>query len=411
MKAALAVAALALLLRAGDVLRQGTPAPLAGDAREYWAYASSVSSTGRYEGLGGTRGSRMPGYPLFLSSIHALAGPSIRAVQAAQCLLGTLTCLFIFWWAKSLLRPGWALACGLGGACYYDLIAPSSWVMTECLYSFLLAASLCVLALEGLSARRRAILGGLGLGLTCLVRPEILPCSLAILGGAPFMLKRFTRRDALWALAAFMAVGSLWVARNAVVFRRFVPVSTVGSYNLYLGLRLPLQHQPIELGPFHAAADGLDELGRDADYAGAYRELKETTPLARRMKAYLFNLLSVYYPFLPWYDWTYALLLPFWILGLWSARKRRELWPAAGIVAGLSLAFAFFAGPVSRYRFGFAPCLIVLAGAGIQGWQDKLQNPGRFRWATGAWAAANLAVWLGSETLRRWVLGLKAAFL
>jgi hypothetical protein len=408
LRAALAVFLAALAVRAGFVALQGPPAPIAGDAAEYRAYADSLASSGRFEGPHGTRGTRMPGYPLFLAALEKTAGPSTRAVQRTQCVLGALTCLLIFLWARTLLEPPWALACGLAAAGYYDLVAPASWTLTECLYSFLLAASFCALSRAELPARRRALLGGLGLGLTALVRPEVMPFSVLILAAAPFLLRDFPRRAAALALAAFVAVGSLWVARNALVFGRFVPVSTVGGYNLYLGLRLPLDAQGLNLGPRHEAPEGLGELDRDADFRRAYSDLRRATPPLRRAKAYLFNLLTVYYPFLPAYDWTYALLVPFWLFGLWRARLRPELWPAAGLVGGLSVVFAFLAGPVSRYRFGFSPCLILLAGAGAA---ELARRAGarRFAWAAGGWAAANVCVWLFAGDLRVWVLRLKSA--
>lgn len=407
-RAALAVFAAALALRVGFVLRQGPPAPLAGDAVQYRLYADSVATKGIFEGPGGDRASRMPGYPLFLAAIEKLAGPSTRAVQWAQCLLGALTCVFIYLWALKLLRPRWALACGLAAAGYYDLIAPSSWVLTEALYSCLLAGSLCVLAQDELPLRRRALLGGLGLGLTYLVRPEVLPFCVLILAGAPFLLKGFTRRGAVLALAGLLSCSALWVGRNALVFRRFVPVSTIGKFSLYLGLRLPLNQQGLGLPPVHVAPEGLTELERDQDYLRAYRELKAQIPWPRRLKAYLFSLLTVYYPFLPGYDWTYGLLVPFWLFGLWLARARRELWPAAGLVVGLSAVFALLAGPVSRYRFGFSPCLLVLAGAGAQGLLDRARKPSRFYWGASAWTAANLAALFGSAELREAAVWLKA---
>jgi hypothetical protein len=274
----------------------------------------------------------------------------------------------------------------------------------------MLAVSFWALYAEDLAVTPRAALGGLGLGLTALVRPEVLPFSALILGGSPPMIKGFTRRAAALGLAVFLAIASLWVARNALVFHRFVPVSTIGAYSRYLGLRLPLEHQPIDIGPFHKAPDGLDELSRDADYIPAFRELRDKTPLIRRANGYVFNLLTVYYPFLPQYDWTYALLVPFWVCGLWLALSRRELWPAAGLVAGLSVVFAFLAGPVSRYRFGFSPCLILLAGAGAQELRERF-GAKKFSRAAGSWAAFNLFIWLAAGPLRQAVLSLKAALL
>ena len=406
--AALAVAAAAFFLRAGYILAQGQPAPVAGDAAEYRAYADSLAAQGVFEGFRGDRATRMPGYPAYLAGLERAAGPSTRVVQWAQCLLGALTCVLVYLWALRVLSPGWALACGLAAAGYYDLIAPASWVLTETTYSFLLAASFCALHQDELPVRHRALLSGLGFGLAYLVRPEVLPFAALILALAPLLLPGFTRRASTLALAVFLAAPALWAGRNALVFGRFVPVTSVGEYNLYLGLRLPLEHQALDLGPQHAAPPGLSELERDADFAPAYRALRAAVSWPLRAKAYAFNLLTVYYPFLPGYDWTYALLVPFWLFGLWLALSRRELQPAAILVGGLSAVFALLAGPVSRYRFGFAPCLIVLAGAGAQELERRARGTRRFLLGAGAWAGANLLILFASAGVRDAVLRLKS---
>ncbi|MFI5362589.1 MAG: hypothetical protein ACHQ49_11520 [Elusimicrobiota bacterium] len=405
-RAALAVFAAALALRVGYVVRQGPPPPVAGDAIEYRAYADSLATTGRFEGLNGDRATRMPLYPALLAAVGSLAGPSTRAVQWTQCLLGALACVFVYYWGLALLRPRWALACGLAAAAYHDLIVPASWPLTEAVYGFLLAASFCALYRRELPLRRRALLGGLGLGLTYLVRPEVLPFSVLILGGAPLLLPGFTRRAAALALAVFLAAPALWIGRNALILGRFLPTTSVGNKVVYYGLSLPLEH--LGHAPVYDAAANRPEFERDAEYRQAFQALRAATPWPRRATAYAFNLLTVYYPFLPRYDWTYGVLVPFWLLGLCFAVARRDLWPAAGLVAGLSVMFAFVAGPVSRYRFGFSPCLILLAGAGAQELYDRTRGSKRFQWGAGVWAAANVAAYFASAGLRQWALLLKA---
>ncbi len=404
---AIGIAAVALVLRIGYVCWLGAQTPLAGDALEYHSYASSLASTGRYEGLEGSRGTRMPGYPLFLSLIYTASGPSIQAVQIAQCFLGTLTCILLYFLGGQLLKPPWPLACGLTAACYYDLFAPSGSLLTEALYSFMLTASFAALYHHGLSDRRRTALGGLGLGLTCLIRPEILPFAAVILCALPFLIPAFKRRHTLTAIALFLLPLSLWTGRNALVFHRLIPASTVGGMNVYLGLRLPLEHQSLHLGPIHQAPESLGELARDADYLDAYRQLCRSVTWLSRIKAYAFNLLSLYYPFLPGYDFTFMLLVPFWLAGLWWSLARRELWPFAWLVLGLSTVYAVLAGPVSRYRFGFAPLLILLAGYGAQTLRERIREPKLFYRSIMVWTAANMMVWIYAPRLRQATLWTK----
>ncbi len=161
-------------------------------------------------------------------------------------------------------------------------------------------------------------------GSTALVRPEVLPFSALIPGAARrCSLKGFKKRGAALALGGLhLLIALTWAARNAIVLHRFVPASAPSAASSrYLGLRLPLEHQPIDIGPYHSAPDGLDELElATPDYVAPFQELRARgCALARRVKAYIFNLLTVYHhPVPPAVRLgTYAnLLAPFWLIGL-----------------------------------------------------------------------------------------------
>ena len=402
---AIIIAVAAVVLRGGYICF--TPVPrLVADSLSYHSYAVSILSEGRFQDQD-ARAARMPGYPAFVSLIYAIFGTSTRAVQAIQCALGVMTCLFLYACAAQIAAPPWPFLTGMTAALYCDLAEPSSWLMTECLYSFLLAAALAVLYRRSWTTSRRAWLGGSALGLNYLVRPEILPFAIAISGALSFMIQPFRRRDCLKALTPIVVLMCLWVGRNYAIFDRVIPVSTVGSFNVYMGLRLSLRHQRLALEQPYQPPEGLTELQRDESYRNAYRELVRRVPFINRLKAYAFNLLSVYYPFLPGYDFTYVFLIPFWLAGFWQACRRKELWPMAGLVIGLSGVYAVFAGPVSRYRFGFSPCLILLGCVGAKALYDNIRQSMFVRVAT-LWLAANMACWVWAPDLRLAALWLKA---
>jgi len=398
-----ALFSLALAARVGVVLRAGPPV-FSGDSLEYHRYAVSVLENGRFE-AGGSRATRMPGYPLFLCAAYAAAGPSPRAVQALQCLLGALTCLLIYGCARRLVAPPWAAACGLAAAFCRDLVAPSGWLLSECLYAFLLAAGFFALYREGWSARRRALCCAAAFGGAYAARPEAAVLVAPILAALGWR-KGFSRRASAWGLAAFLAFPAAWAWRNARALGRPLPASSVGGFNAYLGLRLPLARFKPGLGPIFEPPAALGELDRDAAFLAEYRRLRAETSRFDRLRARMYNLAALYYPFLPEYDATYMLLFPFFLAGLWLARMRRELVPLAWAVLASSAVYAIFAGPVSRYRFGFAPCWVLLAACGAEH-ARKVFGPRRWRLAAGGWAAANLAVALGSPVFRRAALALK----
>jgi len=84
--------------------------------------------------------------------------------------------------------------------------------------------------------RGRAVLSGLVFGLAALTRPTILPFLIVL--PTISLLPRFrgTSRRHLIILLVAVAVLSVWIVRNAVVFGRFIPVAASGwGMNLLLG--------------------------------------------------------------------------------------------------------------------------------------------------------------------------------
>jgi len=404
-RSALVVALCALGVRLDFALQRGSSAELAGDALEYHSYAVSVIERGRYESLAGDRATRLPGYPLFLAAVYAAFGVSTVVVQQVQCVLGALACVLLFFAAEGLVPEPWPLVCGLLAAFYPDLIAPSASLLSETLYSFALAAFLAAFyALRAGPARSAAC--GAAAALACLSRPEALPWAVLVLAFLPLWRKGSRPRHAALALGVFAALYGLWAGRNFLVFHRFVPASSLGHYTMYLGLRLPLARLSGDFGPLFAPPAGLSELERDALYGGAFRALLASLSWTAVLKAYAIDFLSLYYPFLPGYDAPYVFLVPFWLFGLWLARARRELWPIAGLVLLSSAAYTLFGGPVSRYRFGFAPFVILLAVAAMRSLRGMVAKR-RWNLWVGAWLGANLLIWAGSGLFRHFALSLR----
>ncbi|HAH05031.1 MAG TPA: hypothetical protein DCM05_00675 [Elusimicrobia bacterium] len=399
-KALLLVAAAALLIRLGYLL-SGPGSPVVGDSLGYHSYAVHLLDSGTYVNDEGERASRPPGYPVFLAGVYAVLGRAPAAVVAVQAALGAAACLLVALIAASVLAPPWPLLCGLAAAAYYGLFAPPAFLLAECLFSSLLALSF--LALH----RKRAFLFGLALAAVFLVRPEVLLfAGLAILV-LPFLPGGGGRKGAAAAALGFVLLTAPWVVRNYAVFHRLVPSSSRGGISLYAGLQMPLERSGVPVEAFHMPAEGLSELEQDADYSRAFRALWGSLGWGLRLRAYAFNLLSHLYPFLPGYDLTFMLLLPLWLYGLWLARSRGELRAAALFVLLSIVLYTVFGGPASRYRQGYAPLLVVLAGAGAA----ELWTRGKTaRLGLAGWGGLNLLVWLFSDSLRTAALAAKRAF-
>ncbi len=402
----LSVLAAALAARLAYWRLQGT-IPLVGDALEYDAFARSLVETGRYLGPHGEAATRMPGYPLFLAALRFAFGGAPAIVIAAQCLLGALTCVVLVDLARRFVPEGWAVACGLTAAFYYDLIVPSAAPLSECLYSFFLVLSVWALYRSEWTPLRRALAFGALSGCLYLVRPEPLPYILTATALFPVLFPKFGRKEMAASLAALALVAGLWVGRNAVIFHRLMPASSVGKSVGYLSLYLPAAKMGLT-GERHAPPETMTELERDADFAAAYKALAATLTGAQIFKAYVYNLLSILYPFLPQYDWTYVFIVPFWLLGCAVAARRKELWPVAGAVLCSLSVFTFFGGYASRYRQGVSPFIVLLAIVGMAAASDAA-GARRFRLWTSSWLGANMLIWLFQTQARQFALWLRAA--
>ncbi|MBI2385734.1 MAG: hypothetical protein HYV14_06940 [Elusimicrobia bacterium] len=405
MRAAAAVFGTALAARLAFWRLQGT-LPLVGDALEYDAFARNLVETGRYLGPNGEAASRMPGYPLFLAGLRVLFGASPEAVIAAQCLLGALTCVILLDLARRFVPEKWAVACGAVAALYYDLIVPAAAPLSECLYSFFLVLSVWGLYHPSWKPLRRAVCFAALSACLYLVRPEPLPyivCSILLM---PYLWARFSRKEALSALAVVALIVGVWVGRNFAALGRIMPASSVGKSVGYLSLYLPAAKMGLA-GERHAPPATMSELERDADFARAYKALAATLTAGQIAKAYVYNLLSILYPFLPQYDWTYAFIVPFWLLGCAVAARRKELWPVAGAVLCSLIVFTFFGGYASRYRQGVSPFIVLLAVVGMKAARDAAGEK-RFTRASSAWLGANVLVWAFQGQARAAALWLRA---
>lgn len=403
MRPGTAVFGAALAARLGFWRLQGT-IPLVGDAFEYDYFARSLIETGRYLGPHGEAATRMPGYPLFLAAVRLVFGGSPEAVIAAQCVLGAATCVLLLDLARAFVPEGWAVACGLLAACYYGLVLSAAAPLSESLFSFLLALSAWALYRPAWRPVVRASAFGALSGALYLVRPEPLPYILATIGLFPFVFK-FGRREVAAAIVALALVTAPWIGRNAVLFHRFMPASSVGKSVGYVSLYFTASKFGLA-GERYVASAELGELQAEANYAAEYRKLAATLTAPQIAKAYLFNFLSILYPFLPEYDWTYMFIAPFWLLGCWVAARRKELWPPAGAVLCSLVIFTFFGGYASRYRIGVSPFILLLAVVGMRTASDAA-GTARFRLGAGAWLAANFLIWLGQAQARQLALWLR----
>lgn len=184
---------------------------------------------------------RPPGYPYFLSLEYALTGLSLTGARIIQMLLGLANVFLLFLLGRAVFNRAIGVLLAAFAATYWALI----YYEAE-LHSVVLSVTLglgLLLALQRWSRQPgwpRALLAGGLLGLSALVRPEVMlfiPVAAAWLWW--FGHRRLPPRR-LGIQAGALIAGALLVIspatiRNAVVSREFVPISANGAINFYVG--------------------------------------------------------------------------------------------------------------------------------------------------------------------------------
>ena len=165
----------------------------------------------------------LPGYPAFLSLFLGdhVDVAFVHRVVIAQACLGVLTCVFTLLLALRLLPFGFAVATGLLVAISPHLATISTYLLTEGLFTALLALAMYLGALAiAAKTSKVAALAGAVLGIASLVRPQmtLLPWLLLALCLCIPSWRIHAKRSAV-ALLFFIAVMAPWQLRNLGVDR------------------------------------------------------------------------------------------------------------------------------------------------------------------------------------------------
>lgn len=381
------------------------PGEIRGDAIAYYHYGANLAETGAMVQPNGRRSERMPLYPAFLAAVFKVAGPSVAAAQSAQALLGAGTCALIYRGGLAILSPPAALFAGWAAVFYYGLVDPCGRLLSECGYAFTLTLFFSAwFAWRG--GGTGAALGLSGAALY-LIRPEGAFAALAAAAVGPFGKAGWRRRQSALVLLPLAAAILGWGLRNRAALGSFQPGTTGSGFSLWAALpRTMSEKLGASMPDPRGSAELVEEAARNRYFRDKALEAIASAPAGLVFRAAVFNLVSAFYPFLPRYDPTFALLAPLWLYSFAALRGRRELWPAFILIAAWSGLYVVFGGADSRLRQLYAPLLIWLSAAAFERLRERLA-PGKLRaWALG-WAGANVLIFVFSPHARRAVLLLK----
>ncbi len=224
--------ALCAVLAVGAALRLAfwprAPVFIGGDTSQYYLPAWALMHG---EGLP-LPFKRPPLYPLFVALVGWGISPDLRVLVAIQHALGLGTAALAYGIGRLCFGRAVGLMSGLAAAVSGGLLIFEHYVLTEALFTVLLALSVFLLLV---ALRRHAwwwhVGAGLAIGLAILTRPHAQV--LLALGPAMALLLYRRWRPAARATALILAAAALvvvpWMARNAVVHDSFAVVGAIGQ--------------------------------------------------------------------------------------------------------------------------------------------------------------------------------------
>ncbi len=230
---ALVIFGVALALRLGYAFF-AEPPPIS-DERHYDELARNLAAGKGYTSGGFPVAYWPVGYSAFVAAFYVVFGHYYLPVIIFQTVLGAATAVLLLFLAREFLPAAAANAAGLIVAFWPNHIAYASRLFPAALLTFaVVAVALVVVKINGY---RGAILAGVLTGVAALAAPVALVLPGAALAGDLFRrvgFKKALARAAVVAAVAVLAVAP-WAVRNWRVYDAFVPISTNGGVNLWIG--------------------------------------------------------------------------------------------------------------------------------------------------------------------------------
>lgn len=175
---------------------------------------------------------RTPGYPLFLS-VHFIFSEDPRWPALTQILLDSGTAVIVALCSGFLTAHPLGWAAGLLYALDPMAAAHSPLILSETLFTFLLALSLYALLRAGSLARgKESLLSGFCLGLATLTRPVSFYLWIFLVPALWLLWGRRKLKSLLLYAAAAALIPGLWCARNYTHFGHF-NLSSLPGINLF----------------------------------------------------------------------------------------------------------------------------------------------------------------------------------
>jgi 4-amino-4-deoxy-L-arabinose transferase-like glycosyltransferase len=368
------------------------------DSIDYLGYAHALVN-GEGFVFKGLYAARPPAYPAFIAAVFWLFGDSIATLKVIQCGVGALITMLIYGLAVRMYDHRTAVVAGALSCIYYGLLEQPAQILSETLFTFLFAFSILLL-LEKDVSYGKLLCSGMLLGLATLTRTITLVLPFFVIPwfwvGIPGIR---ALKISMVFLGGFILIIMPWTIRNYIVYHVPVPVNVQGGVDFWRS------NSPLSNGQWTNATletierQNLSVTVRDKRYFNAGLAYLVSLRPGQLLHLWLSKIGSLLYPFLPGYDITYMLLLPF--AGYGFIRVLRYLRKPRSVVVPLLLFYLFITSVyygAPRFRGPLSPFLVVLAADGLRFLYVSHRHV--FYQSVGVWAMLNLIILVWQEPLR-----------
>ena len=209
------------------------------DFQEYHDFAKHIAAGDGYIRNGQPTAWFPVGYPMFLSILYRLFGVHATVGQLANIIISLLIVLSTYCIANRLFSSSVARLSSLILAIWPNFSAYTGLLCSDLLFTAFLIAMLAVLICMKQDKSLPFILIGLIFALATLTRTGIalfiIPVMLYLFFNRENnSIHKFSLRLAILIIASLIIFAPWWI-RNYQVFDRFIPLSTNGGFNFWLG--------------------------------------------------------------------------------------------------------------------------------------------------------------------------------
>lgn len=327
-----------------------------------------------------------PIYPLFLAGCFKIFGVHFLPVILFQALVGGFVPWIIYRLGSHLAGTHVGILSALISAIYPELVVISSFVYTETFFIFMAVLFFFFLYTAMRSNKPKYwVLAGFAFGLGLLIRPLLFFFPL-FLFFAFLCMKHYQKLIKGYFVMILVGYAILlpWTIRNYKVFHAFVPVSTGGSGEFWIGTYLPFEgryrHQETSALILKLTQDAKNEVEKERIlFRAGWKNIQEKplqylwistkkafrflfqiyenipTGHARRPNLWIMLVLGFSY---------YSLLLTA-MVGVWATRKDWKAWIPIYVVFGYALLIYSVTHFVPRYRIPLIPFFGIFSAYGV----------------------------------------------